>query len=482
MRFFGGFWAFPGGKVDATDADLTERLAIPNGWTDDHAVRCIAVVRELFEETGVLLARRPDGTFPKTVEIARFRQPMIDEELSFLSILDELNLRIRGSDFALIGDITTPAFTSLRFETTFFVGHLPEDQDATLIEGELVNLRWTTAADTLADWTKGNCFLSPPTVMTLEAINNHPVDDAPYLIAPSYKSYKQGAIHPIYFAPYVQLIPLRTRALPPSDHTNAFLVGRDPAYLIDPGPDSPEEQAKLFTLLDERIHDGIKVRAIILTHQHFDHLDAANACRDRYGLPIWAHPITAEQIKKDIVTDRYINDSDQLELGQCPNGGGLWSLEAIHTPGHAPGHLAFYDPQYKLMFAADMVSPQTSMIIAPPDGDVQVYLDSLHKLQTYDMRLLLPSHGMPTRNPTRLIEQAIKHRAKREKLLLEALTHEPQSIKDMVPELYKGIAEQLIHLAELQTLAGLIKLRNEGIVEEVNEQWRLISQDGKECK
>ncbi|MGF1579254.1 MAG: MBL fold metallo-hydrolase [Gemmataceae bacterium] len=477
LRFFGGFWAFPGGKVDPTDSELTDYVKMPQDWSEEKAIRCVTVVRELFEETGVLIARCHDDSFLKSEQLDRLREPLIANEISFRFLLDELQLRIVGQDFLVIGDITTPAFTSMRFDTTFFVGHLPPGQTPSLVEGELVDIRWTRPADMLDVWGRGECFLSPPTVMTLEAVRDALPSDAPNLLAPAYESYQRGAIHPIFFAPYVQLIPLRTQSLPPSEYTNAFLVGRDTAYLIDPGPDDPDEQEKLFAVLDERITSGIDVKGIVLTHQHPDHIGAANACRQRYDLPIWAHPITAEKIKNTIPVDHTIQHGDSLSLGACPNGSARWELEAIHTPGHAAGHLAFYDPQYQLMFAADMVSPQTSMIIAPPDGDIQIYLESLHKLHSYAMTLLLPSHGMPTSQPHHLLQQAVKHREKREKLLVEALRGRPQSIREMVPDLYKGIPEHLLRLAELQTQAGLIKLRNEGKVEQVGERWQLTDVD-----
>src|SRR5262249_40519856 len=160
--------------------------------------------------------------------------------------------------------------------------------------------------------------------------------------------------------------------------------------------------------------------AVVLSHQHPDHIGAANAVAERYHLPIWAHPRTAEVVAGKIAVQRTIKDGDRLDLGSAADGC-PWCLEAIHTPGHAAGHLAFYEPHYRLLFAGDMISTLSSIVIAPPDGDLAVYLQSLEKLRKFDTRLLLPSHGSPTVRPAAVLEEALAHRREREQQLLAAL-------------------------------------------------------------
>ena len=162
-----------------------------------------------------------------------------------------------------------------------------------------------------------------------------------------------------------------------------------------------------------------------------------------------------------------MEDGDRIELGTD------WHLEAMHTPGHAPGHLAFYDPHNRFLFAADMVSTMTSIVIAPPEGDLTVYLDSLRRLLTVDCRLLLPSHGSPSSRPRQTLEEALAHRAKREEMLLAALGATPRTIPELTAEMYKGLAAPLMRFAELQVLAGLQKLQREGRVDPAGDGWRL---------
>ena len=260
------------------------------------------------------------------------------------------------------------------------------------------------------------------------------------------------------------MIPLYTQALPPSTHTNAYLVGSGPVYLIDPGTALPQEQNRLFALLDAHQHKGPPLTAVLLTHHHPDHIGGAATCAIRYGVPIYAHPRTAEKLRGKIPVDLLLQDGEHLDLGLAPDGSGPWSLEAIHTPGHAIGHLAFYERHYRLLFAGDMVSTLSSVVIAPPEGDLAQYLDSLKRLRSYDCRLLLPAHGSPSARPGKTIDECIDHRLRREGQLLAELNASPRSVADLARELYKGLAPTMMRFAELQILAGLQKLEREGRV------------------
>jgi glyoxylase-like metal-dependent hydrolase (beta-lactamase superfamily II) len=281
-------------------------------------------------------------------------------------------------------------------------------------------------------------------------------------------------MHPIYFAPGVQLLPLRTQALPPSTHTNAFLAGRGPAYLLDPGSPFADEQERLFAVLDEQRASGLDLTAIVLSHHHPDHIGAASACAERYGVPIWAHSETARKLEGKVLVERTIADGDRLDLGTVPGAAqspssARWYLEALHTPGHAPGHLAFFEAHYGLLFAGDMVSTMTSVVIGPPDGDLAVYLASLRRLRSYPCRLLLPSHGNASASPGKTLDDCLAHRAEREQQLIEALRAGPRRIPDLAVEMYRGLPAQMMRFAELQILAGLQKLEREGRVQATSE-------------
>jgi glyoxylase-like metal-dependent hydrolase (beta-lactamase superfamily II)/8-oxo-dGTP pyrophosphatase MutT (NUDIX family) len=482
LRFLGGFLAFPGGKVCPEDRlPLTSFNPEPAATVSGNAIaagsglneanrsapeRVVAAARELFEETGVLVARRADGSFPHAGSVLTYlRRKMLEEHFPFGEVLLRLELTVQAADFQPLGGITTPPFVPTRFDTAFFLARMPPDQEANVWPGELESGQWSTAAAALEQWTFGAGLVSPPTVLILQAARELTTVALAARLPEQFAAWNSAAIPAIPFAPGVDLIPLDTQALPPSTHTNAYLVGCSPRYLIDPGTAIPEEQERLFAVLDHKQQQGQPLTAVVLTHHHPDHIGAAAVCAVRYRVPIYAHPLTARLLEGKVPVQRQLHEGDRLELGPAPDGTGLWHLEALLTPGHAPGHLAFYETRYRLLFVGDMVSTLSSVVIAPPQGDLVQYLDSLKRLQKYDCRLLLPSHGSPSARPAETIQECIDHRLKREEQLLAILAAGPQRIPQIAATLYKGLQPSMMRFAELQVLAGLKKLEQEGKVE-----------------
>jgi glyoxylase-like metal-dependent hydrolase (beta-lactamase superfamily II) len=416
----------------------------------------------------VLIAREPNGAFPILNDgLVNKRRGLIEGRFTLGEVLNDLDLRLSSKDFIPVGNLVTPPFSSQRFDSTFYLASMPAGQRAEVWPGELDEGKWIPPGVIIDDWSKGQLLIAPPTLALLQTLRNRPVSEWARRVSALMDDWMGKPLPPIFFAPQVQLLPLRTQALQPSTHTNAYLVGHDPAYLLDPGPTDPAEQERLFEAVDVQQALGRRLAAVVLTHHHPDHVGAAKAVSERYSLPIWAHSLTARLLKGKVEVHHETQSEDRLDLGTAPDGSGPWHLRAMHTPGHAPGHLAFYESHYRLLFAGDLVSPQTSMIIAPPDGDLSVYLDSLKKVQTLDCRLLLPSHGGPTSQPARLIQEALELRAKREQQILDALSQGPRSESQLLEEVYRGVPTALSRYAALQLQAGLIKLEREAKAERV---------------
>lgn len=455
LRFLGGFLAFPGGKVHSSDR---ERADAATGLTAQH----VAALRELFEETGVLLARDDTGSHPSGEKLRALRRELMAEQITFNNLLAEHRLHLSADDLTLVGSLVTPAFSPLRFDTAFFTATLPPGQNAEVWPGELSEGAWHSAEGVLRRWNAGELLVSPPSIALLQAIAGHPVEELP-------QRFPSEPHRAILFSPGVQMIPLFTEGLPPSTHTNAYLVGTDRAYLLDPGATDAAEQQRLFEALE-----GRRLAGIVLTHHHSDHIGAAVVCSERFGVPILAHPWTAQKLRGRLEVQQLLHDGACLDLGTTPDGKGNWQLQALHTPGHAPGHLAFWEPHYRLLFVGDMISMLSSVLIPPPpEGDLAVYLESLRRLQTLPARLLLPAHGSPSARPAFVLEQALTHRREREEQLLQALRGEPRSVAELAIVLYRGLPTELMRFADMQIRAGLHKLQNESRAVVVDaERWR----------
>jgi glyoxylase-like metal-dependent hydrolase (beta-lactamase superfamily II)/8-oxo-dGTP pyrophosphatase MutT (NUDIX family) len=482
LRFLGGFHAFPGGKVVPEDSRTPLHSAGPCVHVE--ADRLMAAARELFEETGVLLARTGDGQYAATgAKLDYFRRKMLEENLPFEHVLARLNLTVEADDFQLLGNLVTPPFVPYRFDTAFFFARLPECQTVQIWPGELSGGDWHTAQQAVSEWYSGQRLLSPPTVAILEALVTVPLDQAVARLRNLF-AHQAGSTHPpIYVAPQVRLLPLFTDTLPPTTHTNAYVVGNQQVYIFDPGTALPAEQAVLFQALDDHVASGRALTAIVLTHHHPDHIGAAASCAERYRIPIYSHAFTQKKLAGKVVVHRLLADGDRLELGTTPDGRSSWHLQAVETPGHAGGHLAFWDPYYRTLLAGDMVSTISSVVIAPPEGDLEIYLTSLNKLKELKSKLLLPSHGGPSAAPERVLDQCLAHRKQREEQLLATLDSTPRTVRELTEALYKGLAPKMMRFAELQLLAGLYKLRNEGRVTSTGDDvWlavRLASGDEK---
>src|SRR5438105_2135095 len=132
LRFFGGFLAFPGGKTSPLDVDLpVQSLDRDRPVPQTQATRIIAAARELFEETGVLLARNSDNSFPISgAQLTSSRRELTNQKITFRELLSSHRLSIYQADFVQLGNVVTPPFAPIRYDTTFFLARLPVAQDA----------------------------------------------------------------------------------------------------------------------------------------------------------------------------------------------------------------------------------------------------------------------------------------------------------------------------------------------------------------
>jgi glyoxylase-like metal-dependent hydrolase (beta-lactamase superfamily II) len=210
--------------------------------------------------------------------------------------------------------------------------------------------------------------------------------------------------------------------------TNTYVVGRDPAVVIDPGPDEAEHIEAVRAAAEERGGIG----TVLLTHGHGDHSDGVAALG--------------------------------VEPTRPSDGETVAGLEAIATPGHSEDHLCFLLPEAGACFTGDLILGEGSTIVPPREGGGSLldYMRSLERLERLDLKVLYPGHGPEIHDPQAKIAEYVEHRMMRERRLATALERGERSRSALLAEVWDDVPEQLRGAAAVAMQAHLEKLEAEG--------------------
>lgn len=458
LRAFPGLWAFPGGKVSRDDAEVAvEGISDRAG-----AASIVAAAREVFEETGVLLARTR-ARVPASLR-EELRRGLLAGDFGFARVAGRTGARLRASDFVPVAERVTPAWAPFRFATTFYRMPLPAGEAPAIWPGEIVESALVAPEAALERWTAGALPLAPPVIGLLERWTT---DAAAYRKRNRDSGRREPGVAPwVRPWPGVALIACRTRTLPPATHTNALLVGGRRRYLVDPAPEDPDERRALFARVDRLLAEGgAKLDGVLVTHHHADHTGSVLEAAERYRTPVGAHPETLARLPP-VSRPMPLTGGEALPLGEAPDGSADWRLVVRFTPGHAPGHLAFEENRYGAVLAGDLVSSLSSILIPPEDGDLGLYMESLGRLAADCRGPVLPAHGPAVVPGKRLLEKQLRHREAREASLVAALGAEPRSLGALGEQVYpvtEAPADGPVRRLALAALtSGLRKLEREG--------------------
>lgn len=499
--FAPGAYVFPGGGIDATDADHTHAARRPT-QSDLHLTQAQAAIRESFEEIGVLLARHADGRWAGADDIAA-----LDRKAPFAAQCASRGLELATDAVYVLAHWITDRDLPRRFDVPFLVARMPPDQHPVADETEQFEPVWVRPADALERHHRGEFFIIFPTIRTLERLQAYATVEAVLSACageqPLWTSCPRAGLmngkesrHMEHEPPFGELalvtpdgqiahelrwqhdhaVPLLKnvmRLTAPNSGvmtgpgTNSYLVGDpDTGYIaIDPGPDDTDHLERLWRAT------GGQIRSIVCTHSHPDHSPGARRLQSLCALqPPILGLASGPHARADsrFTPDRELADGETLVL-EGLNGGGVvrHTLRAVHTPGHAANHLCLLLEEDGLLFSGDHILNGSTTVIAPPDGHMDDYLNSLDKLAAlcadHDAHFILPAHGYVLGDAPGAIAHLKAHRLKREAKVAAAMQVRPDGgLDDWVPLAYDDVPERLWPVAKRSLQAHVDRIRSLG--------------------
>jgi len=247
--------------------------------------------------------------------------------------------------------------------------------------------------------------------------------------------------------------------------TNTYLLGSRDLALIDPGPEDGNHLAAILAAAAPR-----RITHILITHTHRDHTDGLPALLAATGAKTAGFgrraanrgtkrtsPSGGEFVDQDFLPDIPLKDGERLE-------GDGWAVTAVHTPGHAPDHLCFALEGTRILLSGDHVMGWNTSVVAPPEGNMAAYMRSLERLTERSDEVYYPGHGGQVEDPQRVVKAYLLHRRMREQAILDCIRKGTDTVRAIVPVVYKGLDPKLLNAASLSVLAHVEHLIERGLV------------------
>ena len=494
--FAPGAYVFPGGGIDAADAQAHSQSSRRAGQSDLHLTQAIAAIRESFEELGVLFARHADGRWADQTDIEA-----IDRKGAFADQCLARGLQLAGDQVFILAHWITDKDLPRRFDVPFLVARMPEGQTPVADEAEQFEPVWVRPADALARHEAGQFFIIFPTIRTLERLKAYATVDAvlaacaateeplftscpragwlagkearymehesPYgeleLVSPDGQIVHHldwQTEQPVALLKNVQRLTAPNPGVMTGPGTNSYLVG-DPNtgfIAIDPGPADTDHLERLWRAA------GGNIRFIVCTHSHPDHSPGAAPlqamCKNQPPILGLASRPTA-RANSQFQPDRELQDGERLVLGA---GGLTHTLRAIHTPGHMANHVCFVLEEDGLLFSGDHILNGSTTVIDPPDGHMGDYLNSLDLLaaacDSGGIQFILPAHGHVLGFARQAITQLKAHRLRREAKIAAAMQALPGgTLEQWVERAYDDVPPRLWPVAARSLQAHVDHIR-----------------------
>ena len=405
-----------------------------------------------------------------------------------------------------------------RFDVPFLIARMPVDQEPVADEQEQFEPTWVSPAQALERHATGDFFMIFPTIRTLERLKafnsvdaildaccpangdekplwtscpragllggaeaRYMESDMPFgeleLVCPDGQIVHElgwQSTAPVRLLKNVQRLTAPNPSAMTGPGTNSYVIGdvHTGHIVIDPGPYGGERDMPHI----QRLFDaaGGDIRAIICTHSHQDHSPGARPLQDLCAkagkqVPVLGLPSASTARKGcEFTPDKTLQNREQITLtGYAEPGALIHTLEVIYTPGHAANHLCLMLQEDGLLFSGDHILNGSTTVIDPPDGDMNLYLDSLDQLSAachaHHLDFILPAHGWVLHRPLTVISHLKAHRLAREAKVAAAMKAKPDgSLQDWVALAYADTPQKLwpvamrsltAHVERLQSLA-----------------------------
>ena len=497
--FAPGAFVFPGGGIDAQDAAAASHAQCLRRPEQDASAltQALAAIRESFEELGILLARRADGSHADASDVQA-----LDRHQSLLAQCQARGLKLAADEVHLLAHWMTDRDMPKRFDVPFLVARMPAGQEPVADENEQFEPFWVSPADALARHEAGNMYMIFPTIRTLKRLQAYASVDAVLQACGSgplwtscpragllqgrearYMEHESpyGELHmtcpdgqlvhaldwqterPVALLKNVLRLTAPNPGVMTGPGTNSYLVGdASTGYIcIDPGPADEQHLQKLWQAT------GGKLSAIICTHSHADHSPGAKPlqalCESRppiLGLP----SAPTARANSAFTPDRALDHGEKLVLGE---GEHSHTLKALHTPGHAANHVCFVLEEDGLLFSGDHILNGSTTVVDPPDGNMNDYLDSLDLLaqacSEHTIGFIAPAHGYVLGDAPGAIARLKAHRLQREAKILKVMQTQPGgSMDDWVKLAYDDVDPRIWPVAKRSLLAHVERIQSLG--------------------
>lgn len=293
---------------------------------------------------------------------------------------------------------------------------------------------------------------------------------------------------------------------------NCYLLADDPLTLVDTGPNSGKALDELQTQLRELGHSIDDIELVVLTHQHIDHVGLVEIIVEHSGAQVAALDKAVRRLanfaEDTELDDRFsarlmlrsgIPENVVVALQSVSRSFRAWGsratvtrpladgetlelrdrkLEVLHRPGHSPSDTVFWDPDRRILLAADHLIAHISsnpLITRPLDGSEErtkalvSYRESLLATREMPAEIVLSGHGDPITSHVALIDERMRMTERRKEKIWKLIKAEPRTGHEIAQELWGNVAVTQAFLTLSEVIGHVDLLMDEGLVQEIED-------------